>query len=111
MVLQIPLLSSDVADDDFSIDVELDGATFTLEFSYSSRATLWYVSIYLRTDSAPEPIVTGVAVTANYPWLTGVTHPSRPKGELSAESDRDPNRNELGNFAVITYFDAAELGR
>ena len=111
MIFEIPLKASDTVDDDFTIDVELDGATFTLEFSYSERSQLWYVSIFLRTDTAPVPILTGRAVTANYPWLIGCTHESRPVGELSVESDRDPGRDELGTYAKLFYFDAEELGR
>lgn len=111
MILEIALTQSDTADADFTSDVSLDGVVFTLAFSYSERSSLWYLSVYLTTDGDPVPIWLGTPMVAGYPLLFGCTHESRPIGELGVDADFDPTQTDLGTFAKLVYYDAAELGR
>ncbi len=109
MIFEIPL-DDTKAVDDFSVNVELDGNTYVLSFSYSANTDRWYMDCAIaRTATDPEPIVSGVCLAAGYPMLAGVTHIDRPAGELVCESQIDPGRNDLGTLARLRYFDAAEF--
>lgn len=108
-VFEIPL-SAAADEDDFTLDVELDGRAYTLGLSYSALDDRWYIDVALtRASSTPAPIVSGIAVSARYPVLAGVVGPDRPAGELEFVCDRDPARADLGTVARLTYVDAAQL--
>lgn len=111
MILLIPLVAADVSNEDFSIDVALDGTTFTIDLSYSPRSLTWYASVFLTSDTTPVPIQLGAPLVAQWPILAGCTHPSRPLGELVIDADFDPAQADLGAFAQLLYFDAVEMGR
>jgi hypothetical protein len=106
MVFSIPISSTDAA---YSIDVELDGSTYALDFAYSERSSLWFLSVYFLANSERVPVFVGVAMIADYPLLAGCVHDHRPLGELRVRCDRDPGRNDLGSFAQLLYHDAAEF--
>lgn len=109
MISEIPLAVLP-SEDDFTVSVELDGRDYVLGFSYSAASDRWYLDCYVtRTADVAEPIVLGVPCCASYPLLAGVTHPDRPAGELQFAAVDDPGRDDLGTFARLYYFDAAEF--
>lgn len=99
-----------------------DGRDFVLFFQFNQRLGRWFVDI---ADQDESPIVSGVRLVTNSPFIRSVTDPRRPVGELlvadlqGGGSDpatlatfaRDAGLEELGARFVLTYADAAELGR
>lgn len=107
MVFEIPLTSTDA---NFSHDVELDGTTYSLDFAFSDRSGLWYLSIFFLNNGARVPVALGLSLLSGYPLLAPVAHDNRPAGELQVQCDgRDPGRNDLGSFAHLLYYDASEF--
>jgi hypothetical protein len=105
MIFEIPI---DASSERQTFDVELDGATYALELTYSARVDQWFASLYFRSDSTLVPILTGAGVVANYPLLAGVRHADRPPGELSFDGEIEPGRTQLGALVKLRYRDAAE---
>lgn len=110
MIFEIPInITSAPTDGEITCDVELDGATYRMQFSYAECSQLWYLSIFLQTNTTSRPITQGIACVAAVPLLADVQVADRPAGELLLSGDRDPGRNELGTFVKLLYFDAAEM--
>jgi hypothetical protein len=107
MIFEIPLTATSEA---YSLDVELDGVTYALDFSFSRRSSLWYLDLYYLDNGARVPVALGLAVLSGYPLLAAVVDTRRPAGELQVQCDgRDPGRDDLGSFAKLFYYDAAEF--
>lgn len=110
MIYEIPIdVTTAPTDGEITLDVELDGATYRLQFSYAECAQIWFLSIFLQTNTASQPIVHGIAAVTGIPLLAGVQVPDRPEGQLILEGTRDAGRNDLGSFVKLLYFDAAEM--
>lgn len=110
MIFEIPIdITKTPTDGEITFDVELDGATYRMQFSYADCSQLWYLSIFLQTGTVITPITQGVACVAAVPLLADVQVADRPAGELLLSGDRDPGRDELGSFVKLLYFDAAEM--
>lgn len=110
MIYEIPIdLSDAVADGEVTFDVELDGATYRMQLSYADCAQLWYLSLFLQTNTTTKPIAQGLACVTGVPLLADVQVADRPGGELILSGDRDAGRDELGSFVRLLYYDAAEM--
>lgn len=87
----------------------IEGITYIFGFRYSVRADRWYLDIY---DSERNGLQLGVKIVANWPLLRDVGD-DMPSGQLLCirkdDSDRDPNRYELGEQAVLLYFSEDEI--
>jgi hypothetical protein len=111
MILEIPLNSNDAI---FRITAPLDGATYVLDFDWSERAGMWFLDLYVQSDTDPQPILMGQKCVVNYPWLRGVVADGRPVGELALidlNASGECGRYDLGTRCRLLYADAAELGR
>lgn len=109
-VFEVPISVSDTpTDGEIIFDVELDGATYRLQFSYADCTQLWYLSIFLQTNTATSPIAYGLACVTGVPLLADVQVADRPAGELIFQGATDAGRTDLGTFVKLLYFDADEL--
>lgn len=109
-VFEIPIdISSAAADGEVTFDVELDGATYRMQFGYADCSQLWYLSIFLQTNTTSQPIAQGIACVTAVPLLADIQVADRPAGELILSGDRDAGRDELGTFVKLLYYDADEM--
>ena len=102
----------------FTQRTKLDGRDYILSFKYSDRENRWYVDI---SDQDGELIVASVKLTLGTLLLGCVVDPRRPPGELmvihyptyepGGSPPEDPGFEDFGRDTLLTYFDAAELGR
>jgi len=110
MIYEIPIdVTAAPEDGEITLDVELDGATYRMQFSYAECSQLWYLSIFLQTNTLTRAIAHGIACVVGQPLLADIQVADRPDGELILQGDRDPGRDELGNFVKLLYYDAAEM--
>jgi Domain of unknown function (DUF6983) len=110
MIFEIPIdITKAPTDGEVTFDVELDGATYRMQFGYAECSQLWYMSIFLQANTETRPITQGVACVTGMPLLADVQVPDRPAGELILAGDRDAGRDDLGKFVRLTYFDAEEM--
>lgn len=94
----------------YDFQVELDGATFTIELRWNKRAEGWFASLY---DSEGAALAQGVRVVADLPLFVRAPRTRRPKGVLyvsdTTGGHADPGRYQLGSSALLLYADAAEV--
>ncbi len=94
----------------YTIQVTLDGATYTLEFRYSGREDCYYLSVMTEDDS---PLMMGCKVVANYPLANRITDPRKWPGALFAldtsGAHKDPAYQDLGDRVQLIYYTADEL--
>lgn len=110
MIFEIPIdITTAAADGEITFDVELDGATYRMQFGYAECSQLWYLSLFLQTNTTSRPIAQGMVCVTGMPILADVQVADRPAGELILAGDRDAGRNELGSFVKLLYYDAAEM--
>jgi hypothetical protein len=111
VISEIPI---DSVDADSRQTVSLDGSTYLLDLSWSTRSESWYLDLYLQTEVGdPSPIVTGVRLSVGYPLLIGLPLSGRPPGQLFAldlNGAGPPNRDDLGTRVKLYYFDVESLG-
>ncbi|WP_454691124.1 phage baseplate plug family protein [Achromobacter aloeverae] len=91
-------------------EVELDGVTYFLRFSWNSEAQMWVMSI---ENAYNDVIVAGIAIVPDTPLLSGYRSLAVPAGELVAVSPDGGNaigRDALpsGDVAFI-YVEADEV--
>jgi hypothetical protein len=94
---------------DKRLDVTLDDVPFRVRWLYSERAGVW--TFYL-SDSADQPIVSGVRVVLNVDLLDGVADERRPPGPLlvvNPSGDEEPTLETLGNGVSVVYLTAADI--
>jgi hypothetical protein len=94
----------------FSLQVNLDGATYTMNIRWNSRASAWFMDIL--TEDADTVIVAGLRIIVDFP-MNLYRADRKPPGMLfaldtSGES-RDPGIGELGDRVQLCYFSTAEL--
>lgn len=98
----------------YTIRTRLDDSDFTLEFTYSDRASRYFLNIYDVNDVL---LVAGLKLVPNVQLLKYYAHvPGMPPGELvvSALDSTDGSPPKLGELGVglrceLTYFTAAEV--
>lgn len=87
----------------YTMEIDLDGAEYTLGFRWNFRDSFWYLSI----SNADGPIVSGVKITVGTDLLANVPHEDAPPGELVATdtsgADSEPAINELGDRVRLIY--------
>lgn len=110
MISEVPIdITTATADGEISLDVELDGLTYTLRFSFSDASQLWYMSVYLQTNTTVTPIAQGLPVVTRAPLLAGIQVADRPAGELIVTGSIDAGRSDLGSLCKLLYYDASEI--
>lgn len=110
MIYEIPIdITTAPTDGEITLDVELDGATYRMQFSYAKCSQLWYLSIFLQTNTTSRPIAHGLACVSGVPLLAEIQVADRPAGELILQGAIDAGRNDLGTFVKLLYYDAAEM--
>lgn len=79
-MIQIPTISTGLVGE-YTEQVLLDNAVFTLKFSWNEQADHWMLSVF---DSADVPIVQGRMIVNGVDLLRGCVVPTRPRGALFA---------------------------
>lgn len=94
----------------FSIETQLDGVLYSMTFRWNDRAGQWFVDI---ADAANDPIVSGIALVADFPLARRCRDPRMPPGALFAVDTTgaglDPAETDLGRRVTLVYFTEAEL--
>ena len=89
--------------DNYTEQIDLDGAEYTLGFRWNFRDSFWYLSI----SNADGPIVSGVKITVGTDLLATVPHEDKPPGVLmavdSSGADAEAAINELGDRVRLIY--------
>jgi len=110
MVFEIPIdVTTATADGEITFDVELDGRTYAIQLSWCDSAQLWFMSLFLQSNTTASPIAQGIALVTAMPLLLDVQVPERPPGELLCVGDHDATRTDLGGAVKLHYHDAAEI--
>jgi hypothetical protein len=97
----------------YSIEVELDGTNFVLEFEWNDRATSWFLDVL---NEARERLLTGVRIVVGFPLIARYRDSRLPKGDLSAVDTSglglDPALEDLGDRVLLVYtpFDEIPAG-
>lgn len=78
-MLEIPV---NIDQNDFTIDVDLEGQIYTLHFSWNSAMQRWTLGFL---DEFGDPILTGVPLLANAFLLQQHIDPRLPPGEMFAQ--------------------------
>lgn len=94
----------------FTIDVDMDGVTYTLQFKWNARAPGWFVSI---STSTGEVLVLARRLPVNWPLWWRNRDPLLPSGYLmlndTTGADLDPGVEDLGARVQVVYVTAAEV--
>lgn len=91
-------------------EVQLDGASFTMDLDWNDREQGWHVSLY---TAAGEPLIEGHRVVIGGSPLRRVTKAGRPGGDIifvdTSGTQEEPGRDDLGARVVALYYDATEI--
>jgi hypothetical protein len=94
----------------YSEQVSLDGATFTLSFIFNAREGFWYLDIF---DLLGNRVRSGIKVVINTPLLRLVAAIEAPPGELLAVEttgdDLEAGLTDLGDSATLIYIEAESV--
>lgn len=104
-MLEIPVK---VDQNDFTIDVDLEGQIYTLHFSWNSFMQLWTLGFL---DEFGDPIITGLPLLANAFLLQQYVDDRFPPGELFAQfmQEGNPGRDSfLTDAAKLMYLTKEE---
>lgn len=95
----------------YTQETVLDGRNYLLTFHFNEHDGCWYVDV---DDVDGVAIVTGKRIVADWSLLHRVADSRRPPGEMlviDTTGAGAPGFRELGDRVILTYLDAAELGR
>lgn len=86
-VLTIP-----TSNDPYSVQrTDLEGREYVLQFDFSTRESVWYLSIL---DVGNVPLATGIKMVCNWPLTYRLPNPGLPPGDLvvitKVEADETP---------------------
>jgi hypothetical protein len=88
----------------YTLQVDLDGATYGLGFVWNAVAGAWYMSI---SDVDGNPLVAGVRVVVDFPLAARSTLPGLPPGVFMATdtsgAHKDPGLGDLGSRVRLRY--------
>lgn len=95
-----------------TIQVELDGVTFTLAFRWNGRAEAWFFSLM---DAEEQPLAMGRRLVLDFPLLARFrrNRASLPAGQFvavdTANTGVEAGLQDLGTRVQVLYIPAAEL--
>lgn len=108
-LLKIPMPDRSQITREFALRVTLDGRSYELGFSWSTRARHWFLDLF---DSEGSAIQVGRKCVVDWPLLRCVTDARRPTGELAFfdvdRTGRDPGLYDLGYRTPLFYLTNAE---
>lgn len=108
-VLQLPVRSDFKA---YDFQIQLEGATYTLRFTFNERMEIWIMSI---ADSADVEILSSIPIFTNLPLIQQFTIDGLPPGEFIALDETGENRdagfNDLGNDIKLFYSESNEVNQ
>lgn len=106
-MITIPL---DSADPYFDLQIDLDGATYTIEFKWNGRAQSWFYGV--MTEAGDAYLIAPQRLAVNYP-LAPTLADRQPPGLLwavdTSGSGAECGRFDLGARVQVVYIPAAEL--
>lgn len=98
------ILPTDRALPAFSYQVQLDGTTYTLRYTFNDRMNKWFVGINTELD---EVIVAPVPIVAEWPLFNRFQDQRLPPGSIFAydtsRTNTDPERFDLGERVIMIY--------
>ena len=101
-VLKIP-----TSNDPFSVQrTDLEGQEYVLQFDYSERESVWYLTI---KDVTEVPLASGIKLVCNWPLTYRLANPGLPPGDLivisKSSDDSPPGIDDLqdGGRCELTY--------
>ncbi len=123
MAVRIPIVRG--ADDAarFTLQVTLDGTTYTLEFRWNERAArtdavgnllagAWFMNVL--DGEGVQPLMVGLQVVVDYPIAANVVSRTPPGVFIAVDtgaaigSGVDPGFDDLGNRVKLRYFSFGE---
>jgi hypothetical protein len=115
--MTVPMLVLPVLTDTprYSTRVTLDKVNYWYDLEWIDREAAWFLSLYADDRT---PLVLGVRVVVNFPFLARYREPGFPPGILQAldtsGSDADPAYGDLGDSITpgrvqLVYFPAGAL--
>lgn len=107
-ILKMPIRNDIPA---YTLNIELEGIAYILEFRFNSRQNRWIFDI---SDSIKDPIVQGVPILIETDLFLKFKDSRLPPGGFIA-IDQSGNRNQpdrlnFGNDVVLLYFDSTNYG-
>jgi hypothetical protein len=94
----------------YSLDMELDGTVYTLDFLWNRRDESWVMSVYLPDGTL---LAGNRKLVLGFPLLRGEIDSRLPPGVLilvdSTESNDEPERDEVGGRCFLAYLDEEEV--
>jgi hypothetical protein len=95
----------------YTIEVELEGVTFTLRLYHNGRDDFWYMDI-IETASQTR-ILSGRRLTIERGVLARHQNLLKPPGEIllfdTENKDKEPGRNDLGGRIEALYVEEADV--
>jgi hypothetical protein len=95
-------------DDDYFVQVVLDGVLFYMTMSWNTEALFWTMAF---EDFNHNLLVSGVKVVPNYPLISRYFVKGMPAGELVVISDSVTVAKDdfVAGYATMVYVSSAEL--
>lgn len=100
-IFQIPVRNDLPA---YDFDIELEGTTYNLQFTFNSRMNSWFMSI---SDVNGNPILQGVRLFTAWVPLHQYANELLPPGQFviidTAGEDKDPDLDNFGDRVQMFY--------
>ena len=94
----------------YDFETDLEGAIYTLELYWNTRAGAWFLSI---SDASGNAIVSGRKVVLGSDLLGRAGRPAGPPGLLIAfdtsGANEEAGQADLGARVQLVYFESSEL--
>lgn len=95
----------------FSIQVNLEDVTYTLQFRWNVRCKSWFMNIF--DEQEITPILVGLRLVADWPLAKNNTGRQPPGLFFLSDTTgqgQDPAFEDLGARHQLLYFSSTELG-
>lgn len=93
----------------YDMQVVLDGVTYTLEFRWNTRESVWKMDLKTEDET---PILSSVKVVVNFPLCARVASANRLPGKLVAFDTTNlqinPGFEDLGDRVTLLYLTETE---
>lgn len=105
MTAQVIPVRSDIPA--YSMRCDLSGVEFVLLFRFNDRAGLWFMEV---SDSAGEPIRSGIPIVLGLPLLRTCVDLRRPAGDFIAIDQTNKGldattQEDFGDRVILVYSD------
>ena len=104
----MPVVFTPIDANDMLMEADLDDVTYQVGLHWNQEASRWTLSVH---DLDGEPLVSGLAVVADFPLLRQVRDVLLPEGEFVVDCPGDVigRRAFVEGRAVLMYFTSDEI--